>query len=227
MSTKSQPSYNKLYNIYNNLLELSKKSKITLDNGKHNALDETNFNSLIKNNEFIFITGEKTYTYGKIKLNQPIKQYIILVAEKSEYGKKFPKIKELLKKTVGTSEVGEGNLSSTSEILIVVEDKPSASIERKILEMKNDNNGPYIHIHSYDIFKINIFNHSYVPEQEIIDEAAIKLLSDETFTNKNTHARIRSYDPAVVWLGAKPGHVIKIKRISESVGHSDYYRIVI
>jgi DNA-directed RNA polymerase subunit H (RpoH/RPB5) len=214
-----------MFNIYNNLLTLAEKSHIKLDSGKYNKLSETEFNTYMKNLEFIVITGDKTYKYGKMPLDTDIKQYIILVAPQSDYGKKFPKIKDLLKKTVGSDTVGQANLKLTSEILIVVEEKPSASIERKILEMKNDENGPYIHIHDYTKFKINIFKSVLVPEQEIADEKEVKAITEETYSNKSNFAKMKPHDAVSVWLGAKIGHVIKVKRISE-VGYTYYYRIV-
>ena len=55
----------------------------------------------------------------------------------------------------------------------------------------------------------------------------IKVLSDEFYNSKNSYPKINVYDPAIIWLGARVGDVIKITRISEIAGISIAYRLVI
>ena len=74
--------------------------------------------------------------------------------------------------------------------------------------------------------KIDISNHELVPKHEIVSEEEKKKLIEVYGPLKN-FPRIRSSDPQVKLLGAKPGDVIKIVRRNEVSEESIYYRVVV
>lgn len=74
--------------------------------------------------------------------------------------------------------------------------------------------------------QVNIFEHELVPKHILLSEEEVKAIC-ETYRIKPWQLpKIRSSDPAVKLLGAKPGDVIKIVRKSPVAGEAISYRYV-
>ena len=74
--------------------------------------------------------------------------------------------------------------------------------------------------------KINIQDHKLVPKHEIMTEDEIAdEFSDVEYDFKDL-PKIRSEDPVVKAIGAKPGDVLRITRESQTAGVFVTYRIV-
>ena len=74
--------------------------------------------------------------------------------------------------------------------------------------------------------KIDIQDHILVPTHEIMTEDEIAdEFSDVEYDFKDLH-KIRSEDPVVKAIGAKPGDVLRITRESQTAGVFVTYRIV-
>ena len=78
------------------------------------------------------------------------------------------------------------------------------------------------------IFKINIVAYGDGTKYEILDDkTAAEVVSN--ISDKKADIKIMySYDTQAIWLGARPGQIVKITRISPSTGQSvDYRRVVL
>ncbi|MFH8080431.1 MAG: DNA-directed RNA polymerase subunit H [Candidatus Aenigmatarchaeota archaeon] len=75
---------------------------------------------------------------------------------------------------------------------------------------------------------INILEHELVPKHYIVsEEEKQKILEKYKITKLNQLPQIKSTDPVVKALGAKPGDLIKIIRKSSIAKEVVYYRIVV
>jgi len=73
----------------------------------------------------------------------------------------------------------------------------------------------------------DLFGHELVPPHVIAEEAEINLVLNHYGINKTHLPRIQSRDPAARVLGARPGQVIRVERLSPTAGIAYYYRLVV
>jgi len=73
----------------------------------------------------------------------------------------------------------------------------------------------------------DLFGHEIVPPHVIAEEAEIQLVLEHYGIKKTHLPRIQSRDPAARVLGARPGQVIRVERLSPTAGLSYYYRLVV
>lgn len=78
---------------------------------------------------------------------------------------------------------------------------------------------------SFPVF--NIFEHALVPFHEILSEKEKKQLLVQYKVKPYQMPQIRSGDPAVKVIGAKPGDILKITRKSSTAGKHITYRYVV
>ncbi|MFP4112299.1 MAG: DNA-directed RNA polymerase subunit H [Candidatus Woesearchaeota archaeon] len=69
--------------------------------------------------------------------------------------------------------------------------------------------------------------HSIIPKHEIAKGPEIKAVFEKYNITVNELPKILISDPGIRHLGAKPGDIIKITRISPTSGKSIYYRGVV
>ncbi|MGY5852717.1 MAG: DNA-directed RNA polymerase subunit H [Candidatus Thorarchaeota archaeon] len=72
-----------------------------------------------------------------------------------------------------------------------------------------------------------LFGHQLVPNHTIATEDEILLVLNHYGIEKPQLPRIFRDDPAARVLDAKPGHVIRIERESQTAGKVFYYRLVV
>ncbi len=72
-----------------------------------------------------------------------------------------------------------------------------------------------------------IIDHVLVPKHKILDKKGIEAVCKKYGITVKDLPKILKDDPAVKMLGAKPGDVVSIERISSTSGISVYYRTVI
>ncbi|MFQ6135528.1 MAG: DNA-directed RNA polymerase subunit H [Nitrososphaerales archaeon] len=75
--------------------------------------------------------------------------------------------------------------------------------------------------------KFRATEHVYVPKHEILDEEEKKKVLQKFSVKPEQFPYIRSIDPVVKEIGAKPGDLLKITRRSEAAGEAIYYRYVV
>ena len=73
----------------------------------------------------------------------------------------------------------------------------------------------------------NVFDHILVPKHEILSKKEAEELLRKYRIKPYHLPKIKSSDPAVKALGAKPGDIIKITRKSPTAGEAVYYRFVV
>jgi DNA-directed RNA polymerase subunit H len=73
----------------------------------------------------------------------------------------------------------------------------------------------------------NIFEHHLVPEHEILSKEEAKELLKEYHVEAYQLPQIRTSDPAVFLIGARPGDIVKITRKSPTAGVHVTYRHVV
>ena len=72
----------------------------------------------------------------------------------------------------------------------------------------------------------DLFEHDLVPRHVIAEEDEVQMVLDHYGIAKPQLPRILREDPAAKVLGAKPGQVVRIERVSPTAGVSYYYRLV-
>ncbi|MDK2795474.1 MAG: DNA-directed polymerase subunit [Archaeoglobaceae archaeon] len=75
--------------------------------------------------------------------------------------------------------------------------------------------------------KVSLQDHVLVPKHEILKESEAEELLKLLGVSKEQLPKIKSTDPIVKEIGAKPGDIVKITRKSHTAGFSIFYRLVI
>ena len=75
---------------------------------------------------------------------------------------------------------------------------------------------------SYDLFK-----HDLVPKHVLLNADEAKQVLEQYHIKPFQIPYIKSTDPAVRAIGAKPGDMVKVIRKSATAGESDFYRYVV
>lgn len=191
-------SQNKLlYTIYLNLYEYLSYRKIK---PKDLPKEYSEFEKTITNYNFIDIETEDD------------KQRILLIYNEPELLKlnEIKKIMKFYKKY-------------NNELLLITSIKISNAVNRSLLEKYDFTLINY----TYSLFKIVFPKHILCSKHEILsEEQCDDLLTNQLYNVRNKLPIIKIDDPMCIWIGAKKNDVVRIERISESVGKSYYYRIV-
>jgi DNA-directed RNA polymerase subunit H len=72
-----------------------------------------------------------------------------------------------------------------------------------------------------------VTDHSLVPKHEILSAESKKLLLMQFSATEDQFPFIFNTDPVVREVGAKPGDMMKITRVSDTAGETTYYRFVV
>jgi len=75
--------------------------------------------------------------------------------------------------------------------------------------------------------KIKLQDHILVPKHEVLSKEEAEELLKVLGIKKEQLPKIKSNDPIVKEIGAKPGDIVKITRESLTAGKSIFYRLVI
>ena len=78
-----------------------------------------------------------------------------------------------------------------------------------------------------DFPSFNIFKHNLVPKHEVLSPEERKKVLEKYRIEPYKLPRIKTSDPVIRVIGAKPGDIVKIVRKSPTAGESIYYRYVV
>ncbi len=77
------------------------------------------------------------------------------------------------------------------------------------------------------IEEIKVTDHALVPKHEILSADDKKTILSQFNATEGQFPYLFSIDPVVREIGAKPGDMIKITRVSDTAGETSYYRYVV
>lgn len=72
-----------------------------------------------------------------------------------------------------------------------------------------------------------VTDHVLVPRHEILSEEEKKRILAQYSATEEQFPFLFSIDPVVREIGAKPGDMVKITRVSDTAGETTYYRFVV
>ncbi len=72
-----------------------------------------------------------------------------------------------------------------------------------------------------------VTDHALVPKHEIMGEEEKKLVLTQFNATEEQFPFLFSTDPVVREVGAKPGDMIRITRVSDTAGETTYFRFVV
>ncbi len=212
----------KTYNIYKNVYLMMSKYRNLGEVSKELTLPQ--FSSELTSQEYIIITGEN----APEDIRGHVNNITIFIAPGSDYANKsgeFRQIIDNITKNIIGKDISNVSNNITNNILnnicIITENPLTSHIEKVLASIDQ---AYYIEHHLYNIFKFNIMEHNLVPKHEIdnVDDMLYQYYTDSSCLHM-----IKSSDPAVVWIGGRPGMTIKIKQLSETVAFSYDYKICV
>jgi DNA-directed RNA polymerase subunit H (RpoH/RPB5) len=198
--------------VYNNLKEFIVSRGIHTD---YKFLPVDKFSDMLNTYEYVKLEGERTDSRGVNVLVT-----IFLIMPKSRYALKAADFKKLFNSL-------PKNRLENAEVMFISEEELTNHIQKQIDELRMEHKTLYIESYTYDKFIIVIPKHVGVPKHVIASREEIDQWCEEYGTNRSDLPKILASDPPVVWLGAKPGDIVKIYRYSESAGHAIAMRYVI
>lgn len=203
--------------VYENIPKFLQYRNITSDY-KFTSLDE--FSRVIKHYGFVPISGKK------VKGGHFV--YILLMAPDSKYATKSPDYKKLLgpliTKAMNSKQASERGL----EIIIISEKELTNHIIKANEEYLATYGMLHIEHYIYKLFKLVVPEHVMQPKFTLATREEAAEFCKEYYTDIDKFPKISSKSDAMaVWMGLRPGDVVKIERTSESAGVAIVYRYCI
>jgi len=75
--------------------------------------------------------------------------------------------------------------------------------------------------------EVKVTDHVLVPKHEILSDEEKKEILTKFNATEEQFPFLFSSDPVVREIGAKPGDMVRISRISDTAGETTYYRFVV
>jgi DNA-directed RNA polymerase subunit H len=75
--------------------------------------------------------------------------------------------------------------------------------------------------------EVKVTDHVLVPKHEILSEEEKKEILTKFNATEEQFPFLFSSDPVVREIGAKPGDMVRISRVSDTAGETTYYRFVV
>lgn len=200
--------------VYENLVKLMDYRGVIINS---TPLSKDDVVQKLNHYEFITISGKR-------RENDPRGEatvMVILIAPNSKYSNKSGDFKKLLK---GLPKVHNGE---TLEVIFVSEYELTVHIKKQLLAYRTANPKILLENHDYEIFMIEVPKHKSVPLHVIPSEKEVTEFCSQHYTSAQNFPKILQSDPMAVWLGLRPGMVVKVYRVSETAGVATIYRICI
>jgi DNA-directed RNA polymerases I, II, and III subunit RPABC1 len=146
------------------------------------------------------------YDNGKNKV------YVHFYIESKNFGKK--ELNNIL------SFVSEKYNDDNINIIIILEDKPTSTIQKELEENEN------IEIFFAKKLMFNITKHVLVPKHKLLNEKEVNEVLDKYQCKKSQLPKIQYDDPISRYYGARKGDVFEIVRPTPTTGTFRVYRVV-
>lgn len=171
-------------------------------------------------NQFHYYRVDTTDAAGKTIV-------VLILAADGTYARSSPNLRKFLSRLDAEPAAKEGQLK---EVIVIAEKGFFA--KKKLMEAFNEfrdkargSADTYL-AYPYDVFALVVPDHVSVPNHLIAtDEEVRAFLTRERKTLADLPA-ISARDPPVAWLGARPGQVVGVERLSETAGKAFVYRLV-
>jgi DNA-directed RNA polymerase subunit H (RpoH/RPB5) len=228
----------KLYTIYNNAyIMLSKYRELKVASP---LLTYEAFANELNYNGYITIAA----SCGADNIRGELHNYTVLIAQDSDYASKSGDFKTILNKILApeikalTAQSLQDKLPQEKALnaqplqetplvnLCFISETPFTSHIYKAIETKRKDHPTlnlYCEDHIYDIFHIDLFKQNMVPEQTIVD---ITDMLNRYNTTQHNLGVMSNKDAGAVWIGARPGMIVELKRLSDNTVYSYDYRLV-
>ncbi len=200
--------------VYDNLVKMMAYRGVTISSeiADHDAVAQK-----LNHYEFIIISGLR----GPGDSRGAAAVHILLIAPGSKYAAKSGDFKKLLAK------LPKPQPDYNLEVIFVSMTELTPHIVRKIKTYQAENPGVSIEAHLYKLFMIESPKHAQVPKHVIMTPEELNEFCTTELVSKKNFQKIIHDECQAVWLGLKPGMVVKIYRISETAGESLGYRLCI
>lgn len=199
--------------VYKNILEMTKYRNIEITTP---ILEENNLSKSLSFMKYIQMDGIRKYPKTDKKV------VIMLFAPSSSYSEGRPLFEKLFNHIIYK---GKKIISEEIEVMFISEKPLSNNIIKFIKEQLASHNKLHIEYHTYDPFKINIIHQESIVSHTIMDKDEANQVLNYFYKTSDKLPIISVNDPPIIWIGGKPGDIIKIDRISETTGESVGYRL--
>lgn len=194
----------KSFTVYKNLVLMLKKYRGYKVTSKE--MDQKEFINEINMRSFCVIDGENEARQHDPRIR------VVIVAQGSKYDNKTEDFKSLY--------IANTKESDRHMMFVFMGDRISPHIQKFLHPTGSE-------FYMYNMFLFEVPAHVSVPRHEIMDEVEVEKFCDINCTDRKKFPAIKSTDPQVVWIGGKPGQVIKIMRESDTIGVGESYRYCI
>jgi DNA-directed RNA polymerase subunit H (RpoH/RPB5) len=147
--------------------------------------------------------------------------HILICYTAGKYSSKSGDFEKLAKILISKTKVDK-NLRL--EMIFVCDIEASSHITKKIQSLKLEFPTVDIDFLHQVIFMLEIPKHVLVPKHEILSENETDKLLESLYSFKSRFPKISSTDPMAIWIGCKPGMLVKITRYSDISGTEIAYR---
>ncbi len=151
---------------------------------------------------------------------------ILILALQGKFTDHAPHLRTLLGSFNSEEFAREGRLGEV--LLIAPEDVcKKKHILEVVFKMGADTKPPFYNLHPYHVFSLDLPRAQCVYTHEIVDPSEVRdFLARERLTLADLQ-RISVSDPPIIWLGARPNQVVRIRAPSETAGETYYYKLVV
>jgi DNA-directed RNA polymerase subunit H (RpoH/RPB5) len=197
--------------VYVNIIKMLNYRGVKLD-GAPLASDEVV--KALNHFEYIKVTGTR-------KNDDPRGEAIVavfLINPNSKYSNKTADFRKLVKW------FPKRKNDEKMDIIFISKDPLTTHIVKQINVIRKENVNTQLEHYEYEKFLIEVPKHVAVPEHIILTEDEINEICEIEKCSRDQFPKILQTDSMAVWLGLKPGMVVKIKRISETACTAIAYR---
>ena len=144
---------------------------------------------------------------------------VVLVAPESKLVRATASLKKLLRDAMKLKK------AEPLEVLLITKEPMQERLTDQE-EIKEKNPNVIIENYVYTIFLVDITMHESSPEHQLASDEEMAFCK-QYYAQRADFPKIPVSDPQAVWLGLRPGMVVKIIRPSESAGYAPTYRVCV